>query len=83
MARRLAMVISHAPGLFGTPTSRPLLERRHQRILRELFGHADVADEAGEAGDNPGRLDAPHGVDGTVRVRRRSQTTITTQEVES
>ena len=55
--------MSQAPGLSGTPSSRPLLQRRHERLLREVLGDADVAHEPGEAPDEPGGLDPPDGVD--------------------
>ena len=47
----LAVAISQAPGLSGMPDCRPLLERRDERILREVLGEADVAHHAREAGD--------------------------------
>ena len=55
--------ISQAPGLSGTPDSRPLLERGDQRVLRQLLGQADVAHQPGEAGDEPARLDPPDRVE--------------------
>ena len=53
IARRRAVTISHAPGWSGTPVDRPLLERRDERVLRELLGQPDVPDQAGERGDEP------------------------------
>jgi len=32
----------------------PLLERRYQRILGEVFGDGDVTDESSQPGDEPG-----------------------------
>ena len=61
--RRLAVAISQAPGLSGMPCPRPLLERGHQRVLRQVLGHCHVADDPGQPGDQPGRLDPPDGVD--------------------
>ena len=53
------------------PDRRPLLERGDQRVLRQLFGEADVAHHAGEAGDELRLLDPPDRVDGAVDVGRR------------
>ena len=39
---------------------------RAARFLREVFGEADVAGEAEEAGDDAGGLNAPDGFDGAV-----------------
>ena len=71
MARCLAVAISQAPGLSGTPASRPLLERGHQRILRQLLGEPDVAHDAREAGDEPRGLDPPDRLDGAMDIRGR------------
>ncbi len=51
----------HEPGarIVGSSRLRPLLERGDERVLRELLSHADVADDAGEPGDDPRRLDPP------------------------
>src|SRR6185437_10522868 len=43
---------------------RPLLQRRHERVLGELLCQADVARPAGEPGDELAGLDAPHRLDG-------------------
>ena len=51
--------------------ARPLLERGDERVLRELFGDADVPHHPRQAGDDPRRFDAPDGVDGTVGVGGR------------
>jgi hypothetical protein len=47
----------------GDARNRPLLERGYKGVLCELFGDANVTDDAGEAGDNPGGLNPPHGID--------------------
>src|SRR5258708_12609202 len=46
----------HQPGArsFWNARHRPLLERRHQGILRELLGRSDVVDDANQPGDEPG-----------------------------
>ena len=47
----------HEPGAWIVRDARlrPLLERGDERVLRELLGQADVAHDAREAGDEPGR----------------------------
>lgn len=37
----------------------PLLEGCNERILRELFGEADIADDSCEPGNDSGRFDPP------------------------
>jgi len=44
----------------------PALEGGNQGVLGEVFGEADVADYAGEGGDELCRLDTPDGIDGTL-----------------
>jgi len=39
------------------------LARLQDRLARELLGQTDIADDTSEAGDEPGRLDPPDGVD--------------------
>ena len=55
------------PGVVGNPRPRPLLERGRQRVMGQVLAHPDVADVPGQPRDEPGRLDPPHGVDGTTR----------------
>ena len=59
----------HQPGagIGGNALVRPVPERRDQRLLRELLGQPDIADDAGQPGDQLGLLDAPDGVDRAVR----------------
>ena len=71
MARFFAVAMSHAPGLSGTPDVRPLLERRDERVLRELFGDADVAHDPREPGDEPRRLDPKDRVNRALRLGAR------------
>ncbi len=71
MARCLAVAMSQAPGLVGDARLRPLLERGDQGVLRQLLGQADVAHHAGQAGDEPGRLDAPDRLDGAMGIGSR------------
>ena len=58
----------HEPcaGVVRNAGFRPLLKCGDQRILRELFGDADIAHDASEAGDDARRLHAPYGVDGAI-----------------
>ena len=60
----------HQPGarIVRNARLRPLFERGHQSILREVFGHADIAHNSGQPGDEPRRLDPPDRVDGTMCV---------------
>ena len=52
-----ARVVRHA-GL------RPLLERGHERVLREVLGQPDVANDTDQAGDDPRGLHPPDRLDG-------------------
>ena len=63
----------HEPcaGIIGNARLGPLLERDHERILREVLGQADVAHDAREPGDHLRRLDSPDGIDRAVRIRKR------------
>ncbi len=72
----------HEPGRGVTrnPRLRPLLERRDQRVLREVLGLADVPDDASEAGDHFRRLHFPDGFDGALCVSSRHATDHTTIE---
>ena len=64
---------SHEPGarIPRHAGSRPLFERRHERVLREVLRQADVADNADKRRDEPWGLDAPDGVDRAMSVFRR------------
>jgi hypothetical protein len=53
-------------GVFGDTGLWPLLECGEEGFLREVFGEADVAGEAGEGGDDAGGLDTPDGFDGAM-----------------
>ena len=54
-------------GIIGDARLRPLFQGGDECFLREVFGEADVAGEAGESGDDAGGLDAPDGFDGAMR----------------
>ena len=62
----------HEPGarIVRDARLRPLLERGHEGLLREVLGPPDVAHHSRETGDEAGRLDAPDGVDGAMDVGR-------------
>ncbi len=45
----------------------PLLERGEEGVLRQVLGQADIAYDARQAGDEPGRFNPPDRVDGAVR----------------
>ena len=61
MARRRAVVISHAPGLVGNALFRPFLERRHQAVLDHLLGEVEVAEDADQGRGQPAGLLAEDG----------------------
>src|ERR1700722_2434831 len=61
MARRLAVAVSQAAGVSGTP------ECGDECLLRKVFGEADVTREARESGDDLRGLDVPDGFDGAVQ----------------
>ena len=60
----------HQPraGILRHAGFRPLLEGREERILRELLGGVEVADESRQPGDERGRLHLPHRVDRGLRL---------------
>lgn len=53
------------------PFTRPALERRDQRVSREIFGAADVVRHAREAGDEAWKLDAPRRLDPNPQIVAR------------
>ena len=65
---RPALGRGHQPGagVLRNPGLRPFGERGHQRVLRQLFGQADVAHHPGQARDQPGLLDPEDGLDCVV-----------------
>ena len=54
--------------IVGHARQRPLFERGDQRVLREILGEADVADDARQPRDDLRRFDAPDGVDRSAHV---------------
>src|SRR5256885_12904576 len=59
----------HEPGARTLRHARrgPLLDRRDESVLCELFSCPDVTDEASQPGDHPSRLDAPDRRDRAMR----------------
>src|SRR3989442_3295973 len=55
-------------GLLRHACRRPLLQRGDQGVLCELLGRPQVADDASQPGDEPGRLDPPYRFDRTMRL---------------
>ena len=49
----------------------PMFERRHQRVLRQLFGEPHVAHDPCDVGDDLGGFDPPDCLDGTMGGRLR------------
>ena len=58
----------HQPGarIVRHARLRPLLERGHQSILRQVLRNADVAHDAGKPGDQSRGLDPPDRINGTM-----------------
>ena len=54
------------PGLVGHPVARPLFERLHEGVLREVLGESDVADDARDDRGDLGGLHAPDRLDGAA-----------------
>ena len=70
-ARCLAVAMSQAPGLSGTPDSGHCSRAATSASCGKVLGDADVAHHPGQAGDQPRGLDPPNGLDGAVDVARR------------
>ena len=64
----------HEPGagVGRDALGRPLLQRGDEGVLRQFLRQADVPDQPGQAGDDPGRLEPPHRLDRAMRRRVRS-----------
>src|SRR5207237_9626441 len=60
------------PRIIGDAGFRPLLQRREERVLRQIFRDSYVSHDAREPGTDLARLDSPDSVDGAVRVVGRS-----------
>ena len=54
-------------GVVGHALRGPLLERGHQRVLRQVLGQPDIPGHPGQRGDEPRRLDPPDRLDGPLR----------------
>ena len=63
----------HQPGprVVGNAGRGPLFQGGDQCILRKIFRKADVANDAGQSGNQAGRFDAPNGIDRGMGVGRR------------
>ena len=71
MARCLAVAMSQAPGLSGTPDSGHCSSAATSASCASSSASADVAHDPREAGDEPGGLDPPDRVDGAMGVGSR------------
>src|SRR5947208_10245956 len=62
----------HEPGAGIVRHSRfgPALQRGDERVLREIFGNANIADDAREAGDQSGGFYPPDCVNSAMRIRQ-------------
>jgi hypothetical protein len=56
MALRWAVVVSHPPGLGGTPSTRPALDGGRERLGGHLLGDVEVPEAPGQGRDHPGPL---------------------------
>ena len=68
IARRLATVISHAPGFSGRPECGQRSSARTSASCARSSATPDIAHHAGEPGDDPGRFDSPDGGDLLMKV---------------
>ena len=67
MARRLAVCISHAPGLCGNAGLAAIAASAiTSASLRQFLGEPDVARHLGQPGDEPRGLDPPDRFDGAL-----------------
>ena len=53
MALRLAVVVSQAPGLGGTPSSWPPLDSGGKGLGGSILGDVEVTEPPGQGGDHP------------------------------
>jgi hypothetical protein len=60
-------------GIPWNPGCRPLLERRDESVLSQIFGNPHVVHEPSQAGDECCRFNPPYGFDGAVYLRRRGR----------
>ena len=51
MARFRAVVMTHAPGFVGVPSTRPPFERGREGILHRVLGAIEITEDAGEDSD--------------------------------
>src|SRR5262245_62630725 len=70
---RLVLSGGHEPGagIVGDARSRPLLQRRDERVLRKLLGRADIAHHSHQAADKLRLLDPEDRLDGAMGVGSR------------
>ena len=77
IARLPAVVVSQPPGLGGTPSTRPPLDRGEQRLAGRLLGDVDVAEAADQRGDDPAVLLAvdplDRGLESVESIRRQAR----------
>ena len=64
MVDRAMLGRGHQPGprVVRDARLRPLLERSHQGILRQVLGHTDIAHDSRQPGNESRRFDPPDGV---------------------
>ena len=70
MALNRPVDTSQARGFAGTPFSRPLLHRRHERVVQRLLGQIEIAEEADEGREHAARFRAVYRIDLVAHVSR-------------
>lgn len=60
----------HQPGsrIARHAVLRPLLQRRHEGVLRQLLGMANIANDTRQTGYEPRRFYLPNGFNGAMRI---------------
>ena len=68
IARRLAVVVIHAPGLSGTPSRGHVSERADERLLDGFLGQVEVVEDTDQGRDRPPLLPPEQAADDLVRL---------------
>ncbi len=71
-------MVSQAPGFRGVPVAGPLAQRVDERVLGEVLGQSDIADEGRQGGDDPRELHPEDRLDRGGRIGGRHATDSTT-----
>ncbi len=76
MARFFARRHEPRSGVIRNARLRPALERDDERLLRQVLGEADVANDANQTADQPRGLDPPDRLDGLAWVGALAMTAL-------